>query len=304
MLLSLAQSLSLCTINLPGAVCHANMIPVSGHPSTYLATRCGLCQSLTLGLDIALEHILSLYIWPVHRPVVQPGHCASVQTCVVRIQHMTHRCFLTLALKSPHRLSSTLSHVLTINVDHRLRMLQIQCFDNSPTVSFFQDVRDPVVLPDDFPVLHDQRFTKITARPHHGVLRLEVLVHDALQTFQLVPGFACSVRTTILIIITISELFLCPSCPNHAAWCHSAVATVDITSFTTSRGGVAEKFLKPSILDPWRNSCATSLLLCIPLFSKVSPNLTLMGSLSVLCLTTKYGTRSKTFILFRCSTSN
>ena len=32
------------------------------------------------------------------------------------------------------------------------------------TVSCVRDVRDPVVLPDDFPVQHHQRFTKITGR--------------------------------------------------------------------------------------------------------------------------------------------
>ena len=67
-------------------------------------------------------------------------------------------------------------------------MLQIQCFHNSLTVCLVRDVRDPVVLPDNFLVQNDQRFTKITGRPHHGVLRLEVLVHDALQLIQLVLG--------------------------------------------------------------------------------------------------------------------
>ena len=52
-LLSPAQSLSLCTTSLLGAVCHSNMIPVSGHPFTYLATR------LSLGLDMDLEHTLT-----------------------------------------------------------------------------------------------------------------------------------------------------------------------------------------------------------------------------------------------------
>ena len=51
-LLSPAQPLSLCTMSLLGAVCHSNMIPVSRHLLTYLATRLTLCQSLALGLDM------------------------------------------------------------------------------------------------------------------------------------------------------------------------------------------------------------------------------------------------------------
>ena len=70
--------------------------------------------------------------------------------------------------------------------DHSLRRLQIQCFNNSPTVSFVRDTRDPVVLPQDFPVQHDQRLGKITGRLHHGVLRLDVFVHDFSQPCQLV----------------------------------------------------------------------------------------------------------------------
>ena len=41
--------------------------------------------------------------------------------------------------------------------------------------------------------------------------------------------------------------------------------------------------MKPSFLDPPRNSFATSLLLCIPLVFRVSTHLTLMGSLPILC---------------------
>ena len=49
---------SSCSCLLPnhcllGAVCHWNMIPVSGHPFTYLATR------LSLGFDMDLEHTLT-----------------------------------------------------------------------------------------------------------------------------------------------------------------------------------------------------------------------------------------------------
>ena len=56
-----ARSLSFCTMNLPNAVCHANTIPVSGHLFTYLATRLSLCQSLTLGLNMKLEHTFTAY---------------------------------------------------------------------------------------------------------------------------------------------------------------------------------------------------------------------------------------------------
>ena len=47
LLLSPSQPLSLCTVSRISAVCHAKMIPVSGHPFTYLATRLRLCNSLT-----------------------------------------------------------------------------------------------------------------------------------------------------------------------------------------------------------------------------------------------------------------
>ena len=40
---------SLCTVNQLGLVCHANMIPVSKHPYTYLATRLDLWKLLTPG---------------------------------------------------------------------------------------------------------------------------------------------------------------------------------------------------------------------------------------------------------------
>ena len=73
-------------------------------------------------------------------------------------------------------------------------------------------------------------------------------------------------------LITTSERFSCSSCPNHAARSHQAVATIDMISFTNSRGGVAEKFVKPSTSDPRRNAFATSLLLSIPLlFQSVYP---------------------------------
>ena len=62
--------------------------------------------------------------------------------------------------------------------------------------------------------------------------------------------------------------------------------------------------MKPSILDPRRNSFATSLLVCLPLVFRVSTHLTLMGSFPVLCLTNEYATRSTTFTLFKYSTSS
>ena len=69
-----------------------------------------------------------LHVWLVHRPIVQSGHCASVQTCLMCIQRFTHRCFLTLALQRPHRLPWAVSYALTVNV---LRQLShsVSCLD-------------------------------------------------------------------------------------------------------------------------------------------------------------------------------
>ena len=49
------------TYSWPGTVCHANMVPVSGHRITYLGTRLSFCQSWTPGPDIDVEHTLTAY---------------------------------------------------------------------------------------------------------------------------------------------------------------------------------------------------------------------------------------------------
>ena len=84
-----------------------------------------------------------MHVWPVHRPVVQPGHFASSQTCLVCTQLITHERFLTLSLGRPRRLPCAFSYVLAVNVlalfhswrDHGLRTLKVKRFDNSLRVS-------------------------------------------------------------------------------------------------------------------------------------------------------------------------
>ena len=82
---ALMRALVSCTVAvaLPGEFATRAMIPVSGHPVTYLVTRLSHYQSLALGFDIDLEHTLTAYCMS---GVVQPGHCASVQTFLHQTQ--------------------------------------------------------------------------------------------------------------------------------------------------------------------------------------------------------------------------
>ena len=79
--------------------------PMSGHPFTYLATRLSFCHSLTHGLDIHLEHTLTAYCMS----GLSTSQEFSLATAlpyklVLSAKSFRHRCFLTLALKRPHRL--------------------------------------------------------------------------------------------------------------------------------------------------------------------------------------------------------
>ena len=180
-------------------------VPLEHDPRvwTSIHVSCHTFESLPV-IDSWARHGLGahshsvLYVWPVHRPAVQPGHCASVQTRLVCVQYIMRRCLFTLAIKSPHRLPEAFSCALTISVfalsdgwrDHDLRMLQIQCFKNSLSVSFVRDLRDPVVLTHDYPFQHDQRLRKITGPPPSQCASTRSVVHASLLPFQLVPGSA------------------------------------------------------------------------------------------------------------------
>ena len=136
----LSQSLSLGTTSPLGAVYHSNMIPVSGHPFTYL-TRSSLCQSLTLGLDMDLEHTVTAYCMS-GLSTAQWSSLAA-QTRLVCVQYILHRCIFTLAIRAridSHEHSLVLSpSAISLSDswrDHSLRTLQIQCFNSSRTVSF------------------------------------------------------------------------------------------------------------------------------------------------------------------------
>ena len=180
-LLSPAQSLSLCTLSFLGAVCHSNMIPMSGHPVTYLVTRLSLCQSLILGLGAQSHCVL-------YGPACPPPSCSAWPLCFCTDSSClrpAHHVLVPFHFGCREPASTPRSILVYFNHqrfrslsdgwrDHSLRMLQILCFDDSLTVSFVQDLRDPGVLPQDFPVQHDQRLGKLTGRSHHCVLRLEV----------------------------------------------------------------------------------------------------------------------------------
>ena len=133
-----------------------------------------------------MEHTLTAYCMS----------CASVQTCLVCVQYITHRCFFHFGSQEPAltRMSirilspSTLSLSLTAGVTTVFACCR---FSASTTLSQcllsgMYPIRD--VLPYNSPFLHDQRLTKITERSHHRVLRLNVLVHDFFKPFQLRSG--------------------------------------------------------------------------------------------------------------------
>ena len=166
-LLTPDQSLSLCKVSWPVAPCHANMIRVSGCPFTCLATH--LLDSLPI-VDSWSSHRLVAqshnvqYVWPVHCPEVQPGHCASVQTCVVCIRSDAHEHSRVL---SPSMFSLSLAAALSQCLLSGLYAIPSSC----------QTI---------FLVQYNQRLAEIAGCSHHDVLRFEMLVHDALHPLQLV----------------------------------------------------------------------------------------------------------------------
>ena len=69
--------------------------------------------------------------------------------------------------------------------DHSFRKLQSQYFANSLTMCRVWLLRDAIILLDNLPVQHDQRLAKIAGRSHHEMIRLKLVVHDTLHSFQL-----------------------------------------------------------------------------------------------------------------------
>ena len=119
---------------------------------TSLHVSCHTCESLPI-IDSWARHGFGahshvLYVPPVRCSMVQPGHCASVQTRLVCVQHIMCHCLVTLATRRPHRLPRAFSCALTgvTTASARCRL----CASTTLSPCLLSGTRDSVVLPQDF----------------------------------------------------------------------------------------------------------------------------------------------------------